>query len=711
MGLTAGSTGRKAADCGFTVRRTPGTAAVVALAGNPNVGKSTVFNALTGMRQHTGNWPGKTVAGAAGVYRWKGAEYAVVDTPGAYSLLALSAEEEAARDFICFGGADLVAVVCDATCLERNMNLILQTLEITPRVVVALNLMDEAAKHGIRIDVPALEKRLGVPVVPMSARRGRGLSELREAIRRFPEKPQPFCARYPDALEDAVSGLAAALEPLLAGRLNARWTALRLLEGDEKLLAAADAFLGFPLREAPPAAAALRAGRDVLAAAGYTPRSLRDAIVSSLYAASETICAGAVTCRSGGYGARQLALDVLLTRRSTGIPVMLALLALIFYITLRGANYPSSVLFRWLNALGGAMDGALVRAGAPQALRGALILGVWRVLSWVVSVMLPPMAIFFPLFTLLEDLGYLPRVAFDLDESFRRAGACGRQALTMCMGFGCNAAGVTGCRIIASPRERLIAVLTNSFVPCNGRFPLLIAVIGMFFAGSGALSGILSALLLTAFVLLGTAATLAVSGFLSKTLLRGVPSSLTLELPPFRRPQIGRVLVRSVLDRTLFVLGRAATAAAPAGLVLWLAANLRAGGGTLLSAVTAFLDPAGRFLGMDGVILTAFVLGIPANEIVLPIVIMAYASESAITGFSDVAALRTLLVQHGWTRLTALCVMLFSLFHWPCATTLLTVKKETGSAWLTLLSLALPTALGAALCAAAAAAARLLGLA
>ena len=268
--------------------------------------------------------------------------------------------------------------------------------------------------------------------------------------------------------------------------------------------------------------------------------------------------------------------------------------------------------FHWMNA--------------PEWLHGVLVLGVYRVLAWVVSVMLPPMAIFFPLFTLLEDLGYLPRVAFNLDHQFKKCGSCGKQALTMCMGFGCNAAGVTGARIIDSPRERLIAILTNNFVPCNGRFPTIIAIISMFFIGAVTLpfQSALSALMLTGVIVLGVFMTFAVSRLLSGTLLKGVPSSFALELPPYRRPQIGKVIVRSIFDRTLFVLGRAIAVAAPAGLIIWVMANVSVGGASLLSHCAGFLDPFARLLGMDGIILMAFILGFPANEIVVPIMIMAY---------------------------------------------------------------------------------------
>ena len=693
--------------------KTPQTKKLISLAGNPNVGKSTIFNGLTGLHQHTGNWPGKTVENSHGTYRYNGEEYTIVDVPGAYSLLALSAEEEAARDFICFGGADVHVVVCDATCLERNLNLALQTLEISCHVIVAVNLMDEAARHGIMVDTESLSKALGVPVVPMSARRGRGLRTLSEEIRTC--SPEPRVVRrvqYGKTLENAVSILEMYVGNLLNSALDERWVALRLLESDRRLLDVVDAHLGFCLEEHEAIKPHLTQVRKLLFDAGYTPLTIRDEIVSSIYAESERLCNACVTYRETSYDGHQLHADRILTQRVTGLPVMLALLALVFFITIKGANVPSDILYVWLSKLGDVFSRGLMAISIPTVVHDALIYGMWRVLAWVTSVMLPPMAIFFPLFTLLEDLGYLPRVAFNLDDSFRRAGACGKQCLTMCMGFGCNAAGVSGCRIIDSPRERLIAIITNSLVPCNGRFPMLITLISAFFvaSGSGFLSSVGAALLLTGFIMLGVFMTLVASRILAKTLLKGVPSSMTLELPPFRPPQIGQIIVRSILDRTIFVLGRAVSVAAPAGLLIWILANVHTGNGTLLSLCTEFLDSIGQLLGMDGVILTAFILGLPANEIILPIVIMAYASEGVLTGYASLASLRDMLISNGWTWLTALNVCLFSLLHWPCSTTLMTIKKETSSIKWTLAAALLPTLLGTALCVVTTLLARLPGL-
>ncbi len=687
---------------------------VAALAGNPNVGKSTVFNALTGLHQHTGNWPGKTVVNARGRCTVQGRECLLVDTPGCYSLLAHSAEERAARDCICFGGADVVIVVCDASCLERNLNLALQTLEITNRVVVCVNLMDEARRRGTSLQLRTIEARLGVPVVPTSARSGKGLPELTRAVACMAQKaPVPTApVRYADAIERALAVLTPAVRAAVPESApSPRWLALRLLEQDPELLRGVEACLGFSLAKKPEVAQALAAARKILTEQNISLAALRDAIAERVVRTAQEICAGAVQKTPTKRERRDRIIDRILTSRRTGFPLMLLLLLGVFWLTITGANIPSRLLADGLFWLGDRLSEAFLQLDAPEWLRGVAVDGAYRVLAWVVSVMLPPMAIFFPLFTLLEDLGYLPRVAFNLDHCFQKCRTCGKQALTMAMGFGCNAAGVVGCRIIDSPRERLIAMLTNSFVPCNGRFPTLIAILAMFFVGTsgGLRETLLSALLLTGLVLLGVGMTFLASRALSGTVLRGVPSAFTLELPPYRVPQIGKVLVRSVLDRTLFVLGRAAAVAAPAGALLWCMANLTWGGQTLLASCAAALEPLARFFGLDGVILLAFILGFPANEIVVPIIIMAYLSQGKLIEMNDLSLLRALLLQNGWTWSTAVCTMLFSLMHWPCSTTCLTVYRETKSLKWTAAAILLPTAAGLTACALVAQAARWMG--
>jgi len=693
MGLSFGSTGSAAAQaarCGLSLQPRD---VCIALAGNPNVGKSTLFNALTGLRQHTGNWPGKTVALAQGRHIHAGRSYVLVDLPGCYSLLSHSPEEEVARDFICFAQPQVTVVVCDAGCLERNLNLVLQTLEITGQVVVCLNLTDEAQRHGVQVDAARLEQELGVPVVCTCARSEEGLSQLMEAVSHMADHPPrpALQLHYAAPIRKAVEGLQALLpEDTLP---NPHWCALRLLEGQEDLCRSICTrnSLFYP--------AMLRRAQTQLQSCGLQPEKAAEGVVQGLYRRAERLYAACVTVTPQPTQQRRLRVDRLLTSPGTGLLCMSLLFTLVLWITIVGANYPSqwlSAAFDWLEIR---ISSGLLALGAPLWLHDALIHGVYRVTAWVVSVMLPPMALFFPLFTLLEDVGYLPRVAFNLDKPFRCCGACGKQSLTTCMGLGCNAAGVVGCRIIDSPRERIIAILTNQFAPCNGRFPTLILLITVFFVGTGSSlsDSVLSALLLAGCLCLGLAATFGCSKLLSITLLRGQPSSFTLELPAYRRPQVGRIVVRSLYDRTLFVLGRAVMVAAPAGLLLYLLCNVEAGGLPLAQHICRALDPFARLMGLDGVLLTAFLLGFPANEIVLPIAAMLYLWQGTLLDVGT-AELGQLLILQGWTWRTAICAILFSLMHWPCSTTLLTIYRETHSIKWTLVGLLLPTALGILCC-------------
>ncbi len=680
MGLTFNSTGFKTVGI-KELKKTRPSDIVVALSGNPNVGKSTVFNSLTGLHQHTGNWTGKTVTSAAGHYIHNGRRIILVDLPGTYSLFSLSEEERVTERYLAFGNADVNVVVCDALSLERNLNLLLQITEISPKTVLCINLIDEALKNGIEIDTEKLSLKLGIPVIATVARSGKGLTELSDAIisvADFPPK-SPLHPQYDDKTEEKIEEICKALPE--NAPLSKRFTAIKILEKDSNFFDNYTMNFGVSLPKT-------------------NSKCSTECIVSGIMKTAEDTLKGCIKKSSKKRKFTDLKIDRVITSKRFGIPLMLLLLGIIFWITIVGANYPSQWLSNFFTSLEKPFFAFLIDTGLPKKICQLLVFGIFRVVAWIVSVMLPPMAIFFPLFTLLEDLGYLPRLAFNLDKCFQKCRTCGKQALTMCMGFGCNAAGVVGCRIINSPRERLIAVLTNSFVPCNGRFPTLITVITIFIVGlgGGILNNFLATVLLCLFVLLGIFMTFLVSNLLSKTLLRGVSSSFTLELPPYRHPQIIKVIVRSVFDRTLFVLSRAIIAAVPAGLIIWLMSNITVGGTSLLNTASQFLDPIGQILGLDGVILIAFILGFPANEIVLPIIIMAYSGGSVLTDVTNLAFIKDLLLQNGWNLITAINLILFSLFHWPCATTVMTVRKETGSIKWAVLSIVLPTAVGIILC-------------
>ena len=690
MGLTAQSIKRESMEDVFNISNSDDKF-IVALAGNPNTGKSTVFNYLTGLRQHTGNWPGKTVVNARGEYSYQNDNYIMVDLPGTYSLFTSSKDEEVARDFICYGNYDAVVVVADATCLERNLNLVFQISELTDNVILCINLIDEAKKKNIVIDKEGLEHELGIPVVLTAARNGVGMKDLKDKIKNIvvnKKTYKPNIIKYDDEIEEIVNYIVPYLHNL--NILNYRWTALRLIDSDIEV---------FPEQSSNFLTKSQVLVLNTLLVFNIDRHAAREKISEKNYDYANNLKQRYVTEDFKKIN-KDKKIDDVITSKIFGIPIMLGLLGLVFWITIQGANIPSQILSNLLFSFQDKLTLWFETFGVPEFIHGVLVLGLYRTLAWVVAVMLPPMAIFFPMFTLLEDLGYLPRVAFNLDHMFKKACAHGKQSLTMCMGFGCNAAGVIGCRIIESPRERIIAILTNNFVPCNGRFPTLLAISTAFFATSSISlkNGLIPAFFITLMVIIGVCITLLVSYLLSKTMLKGVTSTFTLELPPYRAPQVGRILYSSIIDRTMFVLSRAIVVAGPAGACTWLLANIYIGDLSILIHVSNFLNPIAQIIGLDGFILMAFIVGLPANEIVLPVLLMAYLSTGTLTDFSSIDYLRYVLLKNGWTYLTALNVMLFSLLHWPCSTTLWTIKKETGSIKWTVVAFLLPTAIAFIVC-------------
>ena len=666
----------------------------IGLIGNPNVGKSTIFNGLTGMRQHTGNWPGKTVARATGFRVYNAVKYQFEDLPGTYSLLAHSKEEEVTRDFVYFEDYDGLVVVCDATALERNLNLVFQVLEITDKVVLCVNLLDEARKKKIFVDLDKLSLLLGIPVVGMVARDKKGFSDLFAGLEEINSRKKGYLKIDYDFLDDGIKKLEKFIPNVLVNSDN---VILRYLAGDYNLICAFDFKYKTNLMRSLEAKDIKMNLLNKLRNKGIFPSDIETLMMERINEKSVYVCEKIVKYNKEDYNRKDRILDKILTNKVTGIPIMILLLFAVLWITITLANIPSDFLYEKLFQFEEIFYNFLVDIHLPLWISDLIVHGIYRVMAWVVAVMLPPMAIFFPLFTLLEDFGILPRIAFNLDKAFEKCSSCGKQSLTMLMGFGCNAVGVTGARIIDSPRERLIAILTNSFVPCNGRFPLLISLITMFLV-TGNTSGLMRAFILLIFILLGVIVTFVISKILSMTILKGVPSSFTLELPPYRRPQIGKVLVRSLLDRTWFVLKRAILVSAPAGLIIWLLSHLSVNGVPLLKYFSLFLESFGKFIGMDGVILMAFILGFPANEIVIPIMIMGYMSLGMITDMSDLFLLKELFIDNGWSVVTAICVMIFSLFHFPCFTTILTIKKETGKWKWSVLSFIIPLIIGIILC-------------
>lgn len=678
----------------------------IAIAGNPNTGKSTIFNRLTGLKQHTGNWPGKTVGMAEGGFEFNSTRFRIIDLPGTYSLSSISPDEIVTRDFLLHQNPSIVVVVVDATRLQRNLNLTFQMLEITDKTIICLNLIDEAERNGIYIDARELSRRLGVPVIKMTARNSKGIDDLIKTIYDIAvgnHLNSPLKLKYKGKFEEYVEKLTSQLETHFQHISNPRWYAMRLLDGDQLFMD--------EIRNQDK-----KTNTDFLAEINRMRWNLgdnyHDEIKAIIYSSVDEISSSVTKFKSKDrvfYLDRKI--DNIVTSKIWGFPIMIFLLSVIFWLTIVGANIPSSLLFKFLVEDGHTiLKNLSINIGFPTWLSGVLVDGAYMAMAWVISVMLPPMAIFFPLFTIFEDLGYLPRVAFNLDKLYHKAGAHGKQALTMSMGFGCNAAGVVATRIIDSPRERLIAIITNNFSLCNGRWPTQILLASIFIGvlAPVALSGLVSSLAVIFVALLGIVLSFTVSWLLSKTVLKGMSSAFSLELPPYRPPRIAEIFVRSFYERTLIVLWRAVIFAVPAGIVIWSVANINIGGISIADHFIDFADPFAIFFGLNGIIILAYIIGIPANEIVIPTVLMLTVLHLGIKDSSHSAGMMInsnsitttgdLLKSGGWTLLTAINVMLFSLMHNPCSTTIYTIYKETKSLKWTLLATLLPIVMGLIAC-------------
>ncbi|KUF39314.1 ferrous iron transporter B [Myroides marinus] len=684
----------------------------IALAGNPNTGKSTIFNALTGLKQHTGNWPGKTVTRAEGSFQFKDSKYKIIDLPGTYSLMSTSEDEEVARDFILFGRPDVTVVVVDSGRLERHLSLVVQIQEITNKVVVCLNLMDEAKRHGVEIDVRGLSRDLGVPVIPTSARNKEGISDLLVAIdqvatgKYIPE--HKTISGISGESREAVQMVADKLLNIDAELPSPSWLAMRLIQQDTNIQTAL-------VNQTLSTKVDSENIKETIDLANHYHEKLgldySDNVAGAIFAqVSKTVKSTVKTDTNQRAFRVDRMIDNVVTSKRFGFPIMLLMLGGILWLTIIGSNYPSSTLsYLLLEELYPLLKTGADSLNFPWWLSGFLIDGVYLATAWVIAVMLPPMAIFFPLFTLLEDFGYLPRVAFNLDRLFKGAGAHGKQALTMSMGFGCNAAGVVATRIINSPREKLIAIITNNFSLCNGRWPTQILMASIFIGAlvPSYLSHTVSTLAVVGIVVLGIGFTFFTSWMLSKTMLKGQASFFTLELPPYRPPRILQTIYTSLIDRTLIVLWRAIVFAAPAGAIIWLICNISIGDKSIALWTIHGLDPIGLFLGLNGVILLAYIVAIPANEIVIPTVLMLTAMVLGDASIGEGAGvmfevsdgeIANILHMAGWTTLTGINLMLFSLLHNPCSTTIYTIYKETNSVKWTAVASLLPILFGVIVC-------------
>lgn len=642
------------------------------LIGNPNVGKSSIFNTLTGSLQHTGNWTGKTVSNEIGLFNYQDTSWELVDLPGTYSLMGESKEEEIASDFVLSNDYDLAIIVADSTNLERSMEIILEVMDVKKEIIVCLNLIDEANKRNIFIDSKKLASKLNVPVIETSAKEKKGFKELLETMNNYQNKESfeikhskkitNYCNYILPKINETKNGLA--LKLLLDDNFKNNYELtsenLKIIKFYQKYISKSD-------------------------------------IRNSYHENAKNILEGVINRIDEVEKREDKIWNYLFSNRFISIPLMLLLLFCILWLTIYFSNIPSSFLFSFFESLEQPLYQIL--SFLPNYILDPLILGGYRTLYWVVSVMLPPMAIFFPLFSLLEDYGLLPRIAFNLDRPFAKCGSCGKQSLTMCMGLGCNAVGVTGARIMESKKMRLLSILTNVFMPCNGRFPAMICIISMFFVSNNTFLGsVYSALFLAIFIVGGILLTFLVTKILSKFILKSEKPIFILELPSFRKPKILKTIYFALKEKALDVLKRAMIVSFPAGLIIYFLANITISNLSLISYLQNFFNPFGLLIGLDGAIVLAFLLGLPANEIVIPMLLLIYSGGSALIEYESLESLKLLLLANNWSFLTALNFLIISLCHFPCATTLLTIKKETNSLFYTFLAFIIPVIVGIVLC-------------